>query len=53
MLDCPGMSLLDGAAVHLGPNHGFDCLIAYGEKWRGAAYVGLAAMGLEPLGRRS
>jgi hypothetical protein len=53
MLDGPGMSLLDDAAVHLGQDYGLGCLIAYGEKWRGAAYVGLAAMGLEPLGRKS
>jgi hypothetical protein len=53
MLDGPGMSLLDGAAVHLGQDYGMECLIAYGQKWRGAAYVGLGAMGLEPLGRKS
>jgi hypothetical protein len=53
MLDDPGMSLPDGAAVHVGQDQGLECLIAYGQKWRGAAYVGLGAMGLEPLGRRS
>ncbi|WP_157599379.1 hypothetical protein [Skermanella aerolata] len=53
MLDGPGMSLLDGAVVHVGQDYGLECLTAYGQKWRGAAYVGLMAMGLEPLGRRS
>ncbi|WP_186818136.1 hypothetical protein, partial [Skermanella aerolata] len=53
MLDGPGMSLLDGAVVHVGQDYGLECLTAYGEKWRGAAYVGLGAMGLEPLGWRS
>jgi hypothetical protein len=44
MIDDPGMSLPDGAVVHLDG----DCLVEYGRRWRVAATLGLKAMGLEP-----
>jgi hypothetical protein len=36
----PGMSLLDGAVVHVG----FDCLIAHGVQWRQAASAALVSL---------
>lgn len=44
MLDAPGMSLLDGAVVHVGGPVQFDCLIVYGEQWRQAASAALVAL---------
>jgi hypothetical protein len=38
----------DGNRVHLDDAHGLDCIIAYGERWRGAATRALVAMGLRP-----
>src|SRR5947209_3289984 len=35
----------DGNRVHFDESRGFDCLIAYGKKWRGAATRGLFAVG--------
>jgi len=40
--------LCDGARVHLGAVHGVNCVIAYGQKWRGAAVAALRALGLDP-----
>jgi len=40
MLDSPGMTLLDGAVVHVG----FDCLIAHGVQWRQAASDALVSL---------
>jgi len=48
MLDEPGMRLPDGAVIHIGPDYGFECRIAYGDRWRGAAHAGLVALGLDP-----
>jgi hypothetical protein len=28
--------------------HGVNCIIAYGQKWRGAAITALRAIGLDP-----
>jgi hypothetical protein len=36
----------DGTRTHLAD--GFDCVIAYGDRWRGAAEKALVAMGLTP-----
>ena len=44
MLDAPGMTMLDGAVVHLGDPIQFDCLIVYGEQWRQAASGALVAL---------
>jgi hypothetical protein len=38
------MQLLNGAVVHLGDDHGLNCLIEYGRRWRTAAADGLRAM---------
>ena len=46
MLDGPGMSFEDGAVVHFGNPDRLDCLLLYGETWRGAASAGLVAFGL-------
>jgi hypothetical protein len=43
-----GMTLLDGAAVHLGGDHGLGCLTDHGDKWRSEARAGLMALGLNP-----
>jgi hypothetical protein len=48
MLDEPGMLLPDGAVIHVGPDYGFECQIAYDDQWRGAARAGLEALGLDP-----
>jgi hypothetical protein len=37
---------MDGNRVHLAD--GYDCLIRYGARWRGAATRALIAMGLVP-----
>jgi hypothetical protein len=42
------LPLGDGNRVHLDDARGLDCVIAYGERWRGAAARALAAMGLDP-----
>jgi hypothetical protein len=47
MLDGPGMRLVDGAVVHFGNPDRFDCLLIYGEIWRGAASAALVALGLK------
>jgi hypothetical protein len=41
------MDLWDGANVHWDDAHGLDCLLLYGQRWRGAATAGLAALGLK------
>jgi hypothetical protein len=43
-----GLVLCDGARVHFDSAHGGNCLIAYGQKWRGAALAGLLMLGLDP-----
>ena len=48
MLDEPGMHQLDGAVVHIGSDYGLECLIAYGDRWRGTARAALEALGLDP-----
>lgn len=55
---CPGcgdelageadLALCDGARVHLDAVRGVNCVIAYGQKWRGAAVTALRALGLDP-----
>jgi hypothetical protein len=47
MIDHPGSPLPDGARVHLDEVHGVECLIAYGDRWRGAARAALEAMGIK------
>jgi hypothetical protein len=47
MLDGPGMRMLDGAVIHFGNPDRLDCLILYGEAWRGAASAALMAFGLK------
>jgi hypothetical protein len=54
---CPGcgdelageadLALCDGARVHLDAVRGINCVIAYGQKWRGAAVTALRALGLD------
>jgi hypothetical protein len=54
---CPGcgdelageadLALCDGARVHLDAVRGVNCVIAYGQKWRGAAVTALRALGLD------
>lgn len=39
------LDLADGCRVHL---DSFDCLIGYGERWRGAATRALVDLGLQP-----
>jgi hypothetical protein len=41
----PALNLVDGNRLHLDK---FDCLLAFGERWRGEATAGLRALGLEP-----
>jgi hypothetical protein len=41
-----GMRQIDGAVVHVGDPEQVECLAAYGAQWRGAASVGLMALGL-------
>jgi hypothetical protein len=47
LADQAAMDLWDGASVHWDDAHGLDCLILYGQRWRGAAAAGLAALGLK------
>jgi hypothetical protein len=47
MLDGPGIRFKDGAVVHFGNPNRLDCLILYGQEWRGAASAGLVALGLK------
>jgi hypothetical protein len=42
----PALDLIDGNRVHDADGH--ECLIRYGERWRGAATRALVAMGLRP-----
>jgi hypothetical protein len=41
------LALCDGARVHLDAVRGVNCVIAYGQKWRGAAVTALRALGLD------
>jgi hypothetical protein len=41
----PALDLADGNRVHLDR---FDCVIAFGKRWRGEAVVGLRALGFDP-----
>jgi hypothetical protein len=48
----PALDLIDGCRVHLA--EGYDCLIRWGERWRGRSTAVLRALGLDPpsgLGR--
>ena len=47
MLDGPGIRLPDGAVVHFGNPDRFNCLLLYGQEWRGAASAALLALGLK------
>jgi hypothetical protein len=47
MLDGPGIRFKGGAVVHFGNPDRLDCLILYGQEWRGAASAGLVALGLK------
>jgi len=38
----------EGVRVHFDAVRRVDCIIAYGQKWRGAAAAGLVALGLDP-----
>jgi hypothetical protein len=52
MLDGPGIRLPDGAVVHFGNPDRFNCLLLYGQEWRGAASAALLALELKrPAGR--
>jgi hypothetical protein len=42
------LALCDGARVHLDAVHGVNCIITYGQKWRGAAVTALRTLGLDP-----
>jgi hypothetical protein len=44
----PAFDLPDGNRVHFDAAHGLDCLLAFGERWRGDARAGLRALGLDP-----
>jgi hypothetical protein len=46
--DEAGLVLCDGARVHLDGVRGVNCLITYGQQWRGAALVALRVLGLDP-----
>jgi hypothetical protein len=46
LLDGPGMRFDDGTVVHFGNPARLDCLILYGEAWRGAASAALVKLGL-------
>jgi hypothetical protein len=46
LIDEVAMDLWGGACVHWDDAHGLDCLILYGQRWRGAAAAGLAKLGL-------
>jgi hypothetical protein len=42
------LELGDGNRVHLDEVHGLDCLLSFGDRWRGEAITGLRALGLDP-----
>jgi hypothetical protein len=44
--EAAALDLIDGNRVHDAAGH--DCLIRWGERWRGAATRALVAMGLRP-----
>jgi hypothetical protein len=44
--DGTGMQQIDGAFVHVGDPEKVECLAVYDAQWRGAASVGLMALGL-------
>jgi hypothetical protein len=46
LLSGAGIQMLDGAVVHVGDPQQVECLAIYGAQWRGAASVGLMALGL-------
>jgi hypothetical protein len=46
MLDGPGIRLPDSAVVHFGNPDRLDCLLLYGDAWRGTASAALMALGL-------
>jgi hypothetical protein len=43
-----GVSLCDGARLHLDGVRGVDCIIAYGHRWRSAAVAALQTLGVDP-----
>jgi hypothetical protein len=43
-----GLVLSDGARVHFDAVRGVDCIIGYGEKWRGAAVAAVRDLGFDP-----
>ena len=43
----PLVEVFEKAVVHLGGNYGVECVIQYGEKWRGEAQRGLEAVGVK------
>ena len=43
-----GMALSDGTRVHFDAVRRADCIIAYGQKWRGAAAAALRELGFDP-----
>ena len=43
-----GMALNDGTRVHLDAVRRVDCIIAYGQKWRGAGATALRELGFDP-----
>jgi hypothetical protein len=43
-----GLALNDGARVHFDAVRRVDCIIAYGQKWRGAAAAALRELGFDP-----
>ena len=43
-----GLALGDGARVHFDAVRGVNCIITYGQKWRGAAVVALGGFGFNP-----
>ena len=42
------LALGDGNRMHLDRAHRFECLTAYGGRWRGAATLALVILGLKP-----
>jgi hypothetical protein len=43
-----GLALCDGARVHFDAVCNVDCIITYGQKWRGAAAAALRELGFDP-----
>ena len=43
-----GTALSDGARAHFDAVRRVDCIIAYGQKWRGAAAAALGELGFDP-----